>query len=402
MAVQSIARGVLEVGAHHPDRKLFDALMPTVMGTSYNSYLIKGSEATCLIDPVDEMKYDVLLANLRDAGVERIDYLINLHTEQDHAGTTQQLRRLYPEMKLVATAKVAELMETHLHIPVSDFQIMAAGDKLELGDKTLVFHPIPFAHWPDNTMVYLEEARILFSSDLFGAHYARPDNVFGMDSNDLVRAARAYFSEIMMPFSAQCARYTKQVRELDPLMIAPAHGQVWFDPNVILSCYERWTGKQKRRAVVIGYVSMHGSTVAIVEKLSVALARRGISVICRNIVEEPEDLMLQTGHLMEDMVDAAAAIIAVPTVLTGPHPAAAYLALLMNALKPGLRLFGIVGSWGWASKASETLEALTANLRAERLETLMIKGLPNEDDLEAIQVYADALADRLLAMEDLD
>ncbi|MDI9470058.1 MAG: FprA family A-type flavoprotein [Bacillota bacterium] len=401
MAVQTISPGVLEVGASHPERRLFDALMPTVHGTSYNSYVVQGTDATALLDPVDEVKASVLFANLEEAGIKRLDYIVNLHTEQDHSGSTRMLLERFPEARLVGTAKVAGLMETHLHIAADRFQILKAGDRLELGGKTLVCHPIPFAHWPDNTMYWLEEDRILFSSDLFGAHYARPDNVFATNSTELRQAARAYFSEIMMPFSTPVARFTKQVRALNPAMIAPSHGQIWYDPDFILSRYERWTGSAKSRAVIIGYVSMHGSTHRIVEKLAVELARRGISVVCRNLVDDPADLMLESGQLIDDMVTAAAALIATPTVLGGPHPAAAYLAVLMNALKPGLRYLGVINSWGWQTKAAETINALTANLRAERLSPLLVEGLPTQEDEARIAAYAAELADKLDAMEDV-
>src|SRR5690554_2912109 len=101
MPVLAISDQVFEVGASHPDRKLFDCLMPTPHGTTYNSYLIFGSEKTALIDAVDPEKTEILLKNLEEAGVKRLDYLINLHTEQDHAGSAEAVRSKYPEVEFI-------------------------------------------------------------------------------------------------------------------------------------------------------------------------------------------------------------------------------------------------------------------------------------------------------------
>lgn len=400
MSLQVLAPNVFELGASHRDRPMFDALMPLKYGTTYNTYIIVGETHTALIDPVDPMKTDVLLRNLKEAGIDKVDYIINLHTEQDHAGSTPTVMKLYPEAQLVATKAVVDLMETHLHIPRDQFRIMAAGDKLDLGGRTLEFRPIPFAHWPDNTMLYLEEEGILFSSDLFGAHFAMNENEYHTSSDVLADAARTYYAEIMMPYNTQVAKYTKQTRELTPRIIAPAHGLIWYDPDFILNLYETWTGDRRRQSVVVGYVSMHDSTRVMVETLAIQLAKRGIEYSVRNLVTHPEDLMIETGHMATDLVDAAAMVIAGPTVLTGPHPGIAYTAVLFNALKPRVKVFGYMGSYGWGGKAAETVDALTANLKLDRMDHLMVKGLPNETDKEAIVAWANVLADKVLAIPD--
>jgi len=60
---REIRPGVYWVGAIDWDRRLFDALIPLPDGTSYNSYLIKGSEKTALIDTVDSTMQEVLKNN---------------------------------------------------------------------------------------------------------------------------------------------------------------------------------------------------------------------------------------------------------------------------------------------------------------------------------------------------
>lgn len=396
MAIKTVCPNVLEVGASHPEREMFDAFMPIPMGTTYNSYLITGSEANCLIDPVDPDKLNVLLDNLEMAGVEKLDYIVCLHTEQDHSGTLPHLLQRWPEVKVVASKKVTELIGTHLHIPAERITVVNDNDTLELGGKTLRFRSIPFAHWPDNTTAYLIEDEILFSSDLFGSHYASPE-IFSTDSNDQRMAARQYYAEIMMPFRKQVAKHVAWVKELKPRHIAPAHGPIWYDTSKILQLYDSWTSDDVKKKVIIGYVSMHGSVEGLVEKYAIRLAQHGISVVCRNIAAHPDSLTVEVGHLAADAVDAAAVVIAAPTVVVGPHPSALYLAAVMNVLKPKCRYFQFLGSYGWASQAPAIIENSLSYFKGEVLPAINVKGLGTDEEIEQLLKAADAMAEKLLS-----
>ncbi len=400
MTVLPIGDRIFEVGASHPDRQLFDCLMPTPHGTTYNAYLIEGSEKTALIDAVDPLKTDVLMNNLTEAGVEKIDYLITLHTEQDHSGSNAAVLNRYPMAQVVGSEKVREMLATHLNFDPAKVRVVKEGEKLSLGDKTLQFTLIPFAHWPDNTMVWLEEDRILFSSDLFGSHYATP-KAFATSSAEQRVAAKAYYAEIMMPFRQQIMRYTARVRQLNPRLIAPAHGPVWYNPDMILSRYEKWTGDGVKRLVTIPYISMHDSTRLMVERLAVKLSAQGLSIICRDLGQQPDSLSLETGHFIMDLVDAAAVILATPTVLGGPHPNMAYAALIANAVRPKTRFMTLVGSFGWATQVEKVMESLTSSIKAERLNSVLVKGLPAAEDMARLDALAEDLGTRINALPNL-
>lgn len=387
-------KDVISVGAEHPDRSLFDCLMPLPHGTTYNSYLLRGSGKTVLIDTVDPDKTEVLMSHLRSAGVDQLDVIVCLHTEQDHSGSIHRMMETWPGVRIMANAKVRELMGTHLHVPEARIELINEGDVLDLGGRTLKFTMIPFAHWPDNTMAYCEEESVLFSSDLFGAHLAA-SGIQDISDDMIMTAARSYYSEIMMPFRAQIARYTARVRAMKPRLIVPAHGPVWTHPDRILSAYEEWTSDHLSRLVTIPYISMHGSTLVMVERMAAGLRARGIEVRLHDLGSRPESLSLETGHMIFDLVDSAAIILATPTVLTGPHPATVYAAVTATAMRPKAKWFGMIGSYGWGSRAAETITALTADLKAEKLEPLLVMGLPTETDLERIDGYARDLADRM-------
>ena len=139
MAIREIKNGVFSVGAIDWDRRLFDELIPLPDGTSYNAYLIKGKEKTALIDTVDPAKGDELGTNLQISGVEKIDYVICNHAEQDHSGAIPKILEMYPEAKVVTNEKCKELLIKLLLIPEEKFQIIKDGEILPLGGKTLEF-----------------------------------------------------------------------------------------------------------------------------------------------------------------------------------------------------------------------------------------------------------------------
>ena len=173
-----------------------------------------------------------------------------------------------------------------------------------------------------------------------------------------------------------------------PRLIAPSHGPVWYDPNLILHSYERWTGDGVKRLVSIPYVSMHNSTRVMVERLAVRLSEQGLSVICRDLGSELDSLTVETSYFITDLVYSAAVVMATPTVLGGPHPNIAYAALVANALRPKMRFLGVMGSYGWGTRMVETIDSLTANLKMERLKPLLIKGLPTDEDLARVDQMA--------------
>ena len=88
---REIKPGIFWAGAVDWDRRLFDALIPLPDGTSYNAFLVKGSDKTALIDSVDPTMSSVLFNQLADLNIEKIDYIVANHAEQDHSGTLPAL-----------------------------------------------------------------------------------------------------------------------------------------------------------------------------------------------------------------------------------------------------------------------------------------------------------------------
>lgn len=371
------------MGAVDWNRRLFDSLIPLPEGTSYNSYLVKGSEKTALIDTADPSLAHILMRQLED--VERIDYVISLHTEQDHSGLIPRLLQMYPGARVVCSTKAKELLMDHLHLDESVIDAMDDGSALSLGDRNFTFIHTPWVHWPETMCAYLEEEKILFSCDFFGSHLATTDMFAGEDPL-IYEGAKRYFAEIMMPFRSIVKTNMKKVEAYDISMIAPSHGPVYDKPAFIMDAYRDWTSDRVENSVVIPYISMHGSTEMMVDRLLASLVERGVKV-------RKYDLSVtDIGKLAIDLVDAATVVIATPTVHFGPHPVVYSATHLANALRPKVKFAAIIGSYGWGTKAVEQISGLIPNLKVEVLGTVMCKGLPREDDLKALDDLAEAIA----------
>jgi len=387
MKPREIRPGIHAVGAIDWDRRLFDALIPLPDGTSYNSYLVKGSEKTVLIDTVDPTMEHELFHHLADLSCRRIDYVVANHAEQDHSGTLSHVVELYPMAKVVCTPRCKGMLMDFLLIP--EDRIMTVEDKhtISLGDRTLEFIHAAWVHWPETMLTYLKEERILFACDLFGSHLATTD-LYVTDEGQLYESAKRYYAEIMMPFRANIEKHLERLKGYQIDIIGPSHGPMHNKPAFIMDAYRSWVFDKPKNEVVLPYISMHGSTKVMVEYLVGALADKGVTVKQFNL--EATDL----GRLAMALVDAGTLVIGTPTVIVGPHPNVAHAAFLANAIRPKLQFVSIIGSYGWGSKAVEQLSAMIPNLKVEVLPSVYCKGLPKAQDLKALDALAEAIAQK--------
>jgi flavorubredoxin len=384
MSCRELRRGIYSVGAIDWDRRLFDELIPLPDGTSYNAYLIKGSEKIALLDTVDPTKEHELLANLDKLGVRNIDYVISHHAEQDHSGTIPKILNRYPDAEVVTNPKCKTMLIDLLLIPDDKFITVTDGETLSLGDKTLEFIYTPWVHWPETMVTFLREDKILFSCDFFGSHLATGE-LLVTDKAKVYESAKRYFAEIMMPFRAAIRKDLEKIKPLDIKTIAPSHGPVYGQPEFILDAYRDWISDNVQNEVVVPYVSMHGSTRKMVDYLVDALMGRGITVKPFNLTKT------DIGELAMALVDTASIVIASPTVLVGPHPNAVYAAFLANALRPKLKFASVIGSYGWGGKMVEQITRSLTNLNLEILEPVVIKGYPKEEDFKSLDRLADEI-----------
>jgi len=387
MKPRKLKANIFWVGAIDWDRRLFDELIPLPDGTSYNAYLVKGSEKTALIDTVDPTMARVLTNNLNQLDVKNIDYVIANHAEQDHSGTLPQILKLYPNAKVVATPKCKSLLMDLLLIPESKIMTVDDRETVSLGNKTLEFIHAPWVHWPETMLTYLREDKILFTCDLFGSHFAT-SNLYVTDEATVYEAAKRYYAEIMMPFRTVIQKNLEKIKDLRIDMIAPSHGPIYDKPGFIVEAYRDWVYSPPKNIVVLPYLSMHGSTKKMVEYFVDALVERGITVKQFNLAKT------DIGKLAMALVDAATIVVGSPTVLVGPHPNVVYGVYLVNALRPKLKFASIIGSYGWGSRMVEQIKGMLSNLKVELFEPVVTKGFPKDEVFKALDKLADEILNK--------
>jgi flavorubredoxin len=382
---RQIVDGIYWVGAVDWDRRLFDSLIPLPDGTSYNAYLVEGSEKTALVDTVDPAKAGILLENLE--GVTKVDYVISHHAEQDHSGCIGPVLERFPQAKVVCSPRAKDMLIDLLQLPDEVFLTVEDGQQLSLGARTLQFIHTPWVHWPETMVTYLQEDKILFSCDFFGSHVATSE-LFVSDEGRAHESAKRYFAEIMAPFRPQIEKNLQKLEDYDISMIAPSHGQIHARPEFIVDLYKEWVSGPPKNLVLLPYVSMHGSTEKMVLHLADALLNNGVRVELFNLA------VTDIGKLAMVLLDAGTVVVGTCTVLVGPHPLAVYATVLANALRPKAKFLSIVGSYGWGGKAVETLAGLIPNLKVEVLDPVMCKGYPRESDLQALDGLAATIAQK--------
>jgi len=387
MKPREIRPGVYSVGAIDWDRRLFDSLIPLPDGTSYNSYLVRGSEKTALIDTVDPTMEEMLINHLNQLEVKNLDYVVANHAEQDHSGTIPRVLDKYPQAKVVCTAKCKGMLVDLLLIPDDRFMTVDDKETISLGGKTLEFIHAPWVHWPETMLTYLREDRILFPCDFFGSHLATTD-LYVTDGGQVYEAAKRYYAEIMMPFRTIIQKNLEKIRDYAIDVIAPSHGPMHDKPDFITKAYRGWAFDEPKNIVVLPYISMHGSTRKMVEYLVEALAQRGVAV------KQFDLAVTDIGKLAMSLVDAATVVIGAPTVLAGPHPNVAYAVLLANALRPNLKFASIIGSYSWGGRTVEQLTGMMPNLKVELIDPVLAKGFPKEADFKALDNLANTIAQK--------
>jgi flavorubredoxin len=384
MKAHQLTDSVQYWGAPDYNRRVFDSLLPIPEGTSYNAYLVSGSDKTVLIDTVDPAMGDRLAELLQ--GAPPIDHVVSLHAEQDHSGAIPRVLEMYPDATVLTSPKAKPMLMNLLHLPDERITVVEDGATLSLGDRTLRFLHTPWVHWPETMVAYLEQERVLFSCDLFGSHLSasRP---FVDDAPRVMDAAKRYYAGIMMPFSKFIDKHLTKLAPLDIDLIAPSHGPVHRPPTAIVDAYARWARGPLCNRVVIPYETMHHSTEAMVRELTHALIDRGVEV-------EPFRLSeADLGRLMMALLDATTIVFGTPTVLGGPHPNVLHAAYVISALRPRAEVMAVIASSGWSpAKTAKVLEEQTYGLKVQRLEPVLCKGHPTETDRQALGALADSIA----------
>ena len=389
MTFKKISESVSYCGINDFDRVIFDELIPLDNGTTYNSYIVKGAEKVAVIDTMYPNFTEQYLKSFDVNGIDRVDYIIANHGEQDHSGSIPALLKKYPNAKVVTNSNVAGNIKEMLLVPEDRIQVISNNEELDLGGKTLKFIFAPGVHWPDTMFTLLKEEKVIFTCDFLGSHHTF-EEVFAVPSDKLTRGIKKYYAEIMMPFRMLSKKYAAQIREMGVDVICPSHGPMYKGEGLeyILSLYEDWTADEGKNLVLLPYVSMYGSVEEMADYVEKGLKEKGINVFKYDVIRG------NLGDLAVALVDATTIVMGVSMVLAGPHPAAVNVAYLAGVLKPKARFASIIGSYGWGGKLFDKIVECIAPLKPEIIDPVQVKGKPKKDDFEKLDVLVNSIYEK--------
>jgi NADH oxidase (H2O-forming) len=357
------------IGILDYDIRTFDIVMTTEFGSTYNSYFINAEKKT-LVEVAKGKFSDTYFKKLKAVtDPSEISYIILDHTEPDHSGSLKQLLELAPSATVVGSGNAIRYLEDMVNTPFKSMTVKD-GDSLDLGNKRLKFISAPNLHWPDSIYTYLEEDKILFTCDSFGAHFCSYEMKDELTENYL-KAFKYYFDVILKPFSKFMIKAIDRIKTLDIKYICPGHGPVLEENRqMIVDLTEKYANEylhltmvKARRHILIAYVSAYGYT-----KMAAELIAEGIRETSDFTMDIVDIENISPDELDSLLIVSDALLIGSPTINQNTLLPVYKLFGLINPLRDRGKLAGAFGSYGWSGEAPRIISEILGNLKLKIFE----------------------------------
>jgi flavorubredoxin len=366
----------------------------TERGSTYNAYLVR-DEKTALIDTVKAPYAEDLLQKVSAlCPLEKVDFVVCNHAELDHSGALSRAMAAMPTAVLVCDKKCAEILAEHFDVSAWKTRIVATGDTISLGRRTLKFIETPMVHWPESMFTYIPEEKLLFSMDAFGQHYAGAERFDDLSPLDTVmEEAKTYYANIIMPYGKSVNACLQRIKELEIETIAPSHGIIWRrHTDGILAAYRRWMDFVPKPKVLIVYDTMWESTAEMAQAILEGTAQDGVQVKLIHLRRT------NLTRLATEVLDAAAVAFGSATLNSNMMPSVAAALCYLEGLKPRAKSGFAFGSYGWGKGGAEKLEQRLRDIGWEILcEPIRAKYRPTAEILGQCRRAGKLLAEKALA-----
>lgn len=388
-----IADNVYYVGVSNPTLRVFDIIMCTEYGTTYNSYLVKGADKTALIDGAHkgfEANFQENVEAITDFA--NIDYMVVNHTEPDHSGAIRLVIEKNPDIVVYGTAACLKNLDNIVRLPFNRVAVKD-GDTLELGGKTLTFCVSPNIHWPDTMMTYLAEDKILFSCDFLGAHFAEPTMyVHKAYKKELYeKEFKVYYDAIMGPFAKFVIRALDRIKDLDIALVCPSHGPMIMggDIQVAMDTYRKWATPEEKtdKTVAIYYVSAYGYTRQMCQYLAEKLEAKGLVVSAFDVIKT--DAADIAAHLEDDFL-----VFGSPTLNRAALKPVLDVISSIDAVGAAGRPYATLGCFGWSGEACAQLNDRCNSIKMKQVgESVRSQFTPTDEVWAQLDTLADQIAE---------
>jgi flavorubredoxin len=397
-SIIDITPDVKWIGILDYDIKTFDIVMTTESGTTYNSYFIN-ADKKAIVEVAKEKFSETYLKKLKsvtDPG--EIQYIILDHTEPDHSGSLQFLLEMVPSATVVGSGNAIRYLEDIVNKPFRSL-VVKDGDTLDLGNKTLRFISAPNLHWPDSIYTFLEEDKVLFTCDSFGAHFCDHRMVSEL-TPEYLGAFKYYFDVILKPYSRFMVKAIEKIRPLEIDVICPGHGPVLRDHRwEIVDLTEKYSNEYLNliadkpvKKVLIAYVSAYGYTKQAAEYIALGISKTGIFNI---EIADIENISVE--ELDSKLTSADAILAGSPTINQNTLLPVYKLFALVNPLRDKGKTAGAFGSYGWSGEAPRIILENFRNLKLKTFdETATFKFSPGASKKDAMIEFGERFAQKIL------
>lgn len=392
MSAIKIADNVWWIGVQDPDLSVFDIIMKTEHGTTYNAYLVKGQDKIALIDTVKKGFTEEYLANIKEiVPLDKIDYLVVNHNEPDHSGAMSALLEHAPNLKLVCSYPALPFVQNVLNVEVP-IETVKHNQSLELGGKTLTFKGTPYMHWPDTMMTYLEEDNVLFSCDGFAAHIAFGDKMYADESQvDFDHEFHYYFDAIMRPFTHLIRKSLAKLEGIEVDLIATSHGPlIRKDAQSYIDKYAEWCQDKTEgttRATLF-YVSSYGNTKKMTDAIADELQQAGFETM---LFDSSEMDVPAARHAIES---SKVVLFGTPTFAADAVRPTWDAVNLLSTVSIKGKKGAVYGSYGWGGEGLRLVADRLAGLRITLYEEpFRAKLVPSDDEMKGAREWARGLAE---------
>ncbi len=393
MSVIKITEDIYSVGVLNPSMRVFDIIMATEYGTSYNSYIVKGTEKTALIETCHLTFFDAYLENIKEVcKLEEIDYIILNHNEPDHSGSLKRLTDLMPKAQVVASQAGAIYLKNITNKPELQYKVVKDGDTIDIGGKTLQFINAPFLHWPDSMFTWVKESGTLFSCDFLGTHYCEPLMIdTKMVYKPLYDAAfKNYYDAIFAPFKPYVLKGLEKMEHLGAENVCTSHGPVLTKGGCLAACIEQyrlWSTPEvhEHKRIPIFYCSAYGNTGRLAKAM-----REGILEVIPDAVVNVYDIIENDMTMQQkELNESDAFLVGSCTINRDAVPPIWALLSHIDAISNTKKPCTAFGSFGWSGEAVPMIKARLEGLKLSFFgEGYRINFVPSDSELAAAKAYA--------------
>lgn len=390
--LNKITDNVYYTGVLNPNLRVFDVIMRTDYGTSYNSYLVMGSEKTALIEASHNAFWDYYRDNIKEVlGERKVDYLILNHTEPDHTGCINDILDIFPDIEIVVSPAAGIYIKNISGRANLNIRVVKDADSIDLGGKTLSFINAPFLHWPDSMFTWLPEDKILFSCDFLGCHFCEPQIY---DTSIVYKekywdAFKYYYECIFGPFAGYVINGLDKIKDLPLEYICNSHGPILTKAGYLceaMRLYREYAQPKKpsNKQVPIFYATAYGNTQKLAEAVAEGIKEiiPAADVNTYNVIEHP---MEELASLLNE---SDAFLVGALTINREVVPPISVLLSHIEAVNIVKRPVAVFSSFGWSGEGIPHVEERLRSLKLNVFDkSFKVNFVPTPEELEKAREF---------------